>query len=532
MARDTDQGEVFAFLSDPATHGIDTPVEVIETHLSWVFLAGDRALKMKRARRLPYADFSTLALRLENCERELALNAPHAPGLYLGVRRITRAPGGGLEFDGPGALVEAVVEMARFEPDALLSSIADRGGLNTDMIEAIAHATARWHAGAAVMHGESGAANIAAVLKINRAGFATSSVFEPAEVEALDSAFRDALARHANMLNRREAQGLVRRCHGDLHLGNICMFRGRPTPFDCIEFNDRIATIDVLYDLAFLLMDLWHRGHAPLANLAANRYCDETGEDEGFVLLPFFMALRAAVRAHVTATQADMAEVEAGAGAGARARLAATARQYFDLARQLLHPAPQVTEPAAVIIGGFSGTGKTTIAEALSAHLGPPPGARIIESDRTRKALFGVPADTRLPAKAYAPEVSERVYRALSRRAAAVVKAGGSVVVDAVFDRPDRRHGIEAAIRDTGRARPLAIWLEADETALRERVRHRRGGPSDATVEVLERQLARDPGPIGWHRLRSDRPVAEIVDEILALVKKDRGGGSVRTGRS
>ncbi len=526
MARDTDQSEVFAFLSDPATHGIDTPVAVIETHLSWVFLAGERALKMKRARRLPYADFSTLALRLENCEREFALNAPHAPGLYLGVRRITRAPGGGLEFDGPGAPVEAVVEMARFEPDALLSSIADRGGLNADMIEAIAHATARWHAGAAVVHGESGAANIAAVLKINRAGFATSPVFTRAEVAALDSTFHDVLTRHANMLDRREAQGFVRRCHGDLHLGNICMFRGRPTPFDCIEFNDRIATIDVLYDLAFLLMDLWHRGLAPLANLAANRYCDETGEDEGFALLSFFMALRAAVRAHVTATQADTAGADAGA------RLAATARQYFDLARQLLRPAPAVAEPAAVIIGGFSGTGKSTIAEALSAYLGPAPGARIIESDRTRKALFGVPADTRLPASAYTPEVSERVYRALSGRAAAVVKAGGSVVVDAVFDRPDRRRGIEAALRDTGRARPLAIWLEADATALRTRVRQRRGGPSDATVEVLDRQLARDPGPIDWHRLRSDRPVAAIVDEILSLVKKNRGGGFVRTDRS
>ena len=146
---------------------------------------------------------------------------------------------------------------------------------------------------------------MSAVLDINEAGFAASSIFAEAKPTPFNAAFRATLARYASLLDRREAAGKVRRCHGDLHLRNICMLDGEPRLFDCIEFNDQIATVDVLYDLAFLLMDLWHRGFPDLANLVANRYLDESDDEDGFVLLPFFMAVRAAVRAHVTATQAN-----------------------------------------------------------------------------------------------------------------------------------------------------------------------------------------------------------------------------------
>ncbi|MCB1363221.1 MAG: AAA family ATPase [Rhodobacteraceae bacterium] len=497
-----DQARVRAFLANPETHG-GAPVEVIETHISTVFLAGERAFKLKRAIRLPYADFSTLKARLATCERELELNAPQAPALYLRVRRITRARGGGLEFDGPGALVDAVVEMARFGADALFSDMAREGRLTPGLMEGLAATIAGFHAGAPVVHQGGGAANIAEVLDINRAGLATSTVFAPPEADALDSAFRDTLERHAATLDAREAQGWVRRCHGDLHLRNICMFQGRPTLFDCIEFSDRLANVDVLYDLAFLLMDLWARGLHDLAALTANRWFDAMGEDDGFALLPFLMALRAEVRAHVIATQAER-------GGPKAADHAADARRYFDLARALLRPAPV----RAIVIGGRSGTGKTTVAEALAAHVGAPPGARIVESDRTRKALFGVSGDTRLPPGAYRDEISGKVYAAMTERARAVLKSGASVVADAVFDREERRTAIAAALAGTNVA-PTCIWLEAGPAALRARVRDRRGGPSDATVEVLERQLARDPGRIAWARIDSSGPVSATVGEIL-----------------
>ncbi|MFC6686554.1 bifunctional aminoglycoside phosphotransferase/ATP-binding protein [Jhaorihella thermophila] len=513
-----DQTATIAFLSDPATHGQNTPVRRVETHISEIFLTRDRAFKLKRAVKLPYADFSTPRIRLATCEKEYALNAPHAPGLYLGVRRITRAARGGLEFDGDGPLVDAVVEMARFDDDALLSKVAERRELTSGMVAELARVAAEYHAAAPEVHAGTGAENIAGVLDINRAGFATSTVFSETEVDALDADFRAALQRYAGMLDARESAGKVRRCHGDLHLGNICLFHGRPTPFDCIEFNDRIATVDVLYDLAFLLMDLWFRGLPGHANLAANRYCDETGEDEGFALLPFLMAVRAAVRAHVTATRAE----DQGAD---RDRLAATARRYFDLAATLLRPIP----PRAVVIGGLSGTGKTTLAEALAAHVGAPPGARIVESDRTRKAMFGVPGDTRLPPDAYAPPVSDRVYARLGERARALLGAGATVIVDAVFDRPDRRDAIEAAIAETGTP-CSAFWLVADADALRARVAARRGGPSDATVDVLERQLRRDPGPVRWAMIPTDRPLDQTLRDILDRLAPDQDGPIVEQG--
>ncbi|MEX5727106.1 aminoglycoside phosphotransferase family enzyme/predicted kinase [Rhodovulum iodosum] len=492
-----DQSAVTAFLG--AAGG-----EVIETHISRVFLSGDRAFKLKRAVRLPYADFSTPARRLAYCEREIALNAPFAPEIYLGVRRITRAADGGLVFDGDGPLVDAAVEMVRFDQAALFDRMAAAGWLSPALIEALAGQIAAYHDRAPV-RGGGGAANMAGVLDINAAGFATSRVFSRGEVAALGTRFRRALARHAGLLNRRAAQGRIRRCHGDLHLRNICLVEGAPRLFDCIEFSEQLATVDVLYDLAFLLMDLWHRGMAGVANRLANRYLDLTGDEAGAGLLPFFMAVRAAVRAHVTATFAEGAEEGAGAAAD-------TARSYFALAAALLDPAPA----PVVVLGGFSGSGKTTVAEALAPRMGPPPGARIVESDRTRKALFGLAPDARLPESAYAPEVSDRVYARLGRRGRGLAAAGVPVIVDAVFDRAGRRAAAVAALSAAGRP-VTAVWLDAPAETLRGRVAARRGGPSDAGLAVLEAQLARGTGAIGWARVDAARPVAAIVDEILAL---------------
>jgi len=503
------QQDVIAFLATAATHGGIAPVEVMETHISIVFLAGDRALKLKRAVRLPYTDASTPEKRLANCRKEYDLNRSTAPDLYLGVRRITRDGDGALRFDGAGALVDAVVEMVRFDQADLFDRMAERGALTAAMMDSLATVIARHHDAAPVVHAGSGRDNIAAVLDINRAGFATSDVFEAAAVERLDTAFRRGLDRRAAVLDAREAAGRVRRCHGDLHLRNICLFEGRPTLFDCIEFSDRLATVDVLYDLAFLLMDLWHRDLPGLANLVANRYCDAAAEEEGFALLPYFMALRAAVRAHVTATFA------ADAGDD-RDRQVTIARGYFDLAEALLPDAPA----RVVAIGGLSGSGKTTVAEALAPRVGAPPGARLVESDRLRKAIFGVAPETRLPAEAYRPDLSDRVYAELGGRARRLAEAGASVIAHAVFDRAARRQAFETAVAGHACA---GLWLTADPDVLRARVGGRAKGPSDATPEVLEAQLQGDPGPLAWHRLSSEGRVADTVAAAAGLVEAETG---------
>jgi aminoglycoside phosphotransferase family enzyme/predicted kinase len=499
------QQEVVAFMADPASYGSNGPVEHIETHISHVFLVGDRAFKIKRAVRYAYADFSTPELRFAACLKEVELNSQTAPELYLGTRLMTREADGRICFDGEGEMVDAAVEMVRFEQSDLLDRMALSGKLTPALMTEVTRMAARFHSGAPMLHISSGSANIAGVLDVNEAGFAAGGLFGDDEMVPFNRAFRNALAQHADLLDRREAAGKVRRCHGDLHLRNICMFAGAPVLFDCIEFNDQIATVDVLYDLAFLLMDLWHRGFPELANLVANRYLDEADDEDGFILLPFFMAVRAAVRAHVTAVQVKDGGTDAS-------RLVVEARAYFDLAHMLLEEKPA----CLIAIGGLSGSGKTTVAEALAPHVGRAPGARIVESDRIRKAMHGVPPETRLPEKAYRPEVSTRVYREMAWRTSLILAEGGSVVADAVFDNPLNRARIESVASEAG-VPFTGIWLNADPTILWRRVSERRHSASDATVDILSRQLQRVATDITWERLDAAAEPSELVMRIREL---------------
>ncbi|MCX8999599.1 AAA family ATPase [Rhizobiaceae bacterium BDR2-2] len=500
------QTETIAFLEGMMTGG---GRKRVETHISIILLAGDAAFKLKKPVKLPYADFSTPALRLAACENEVTLNRRTAPDLYRGTRRITRTGSGGLELDGPGELVDAAVEMRRFDEDELFDRLAERHALDTPLMEETAVAIAGFHEKAEVLHTGGGAANLRGVLDINRAGFATSHVFSDAAVAGLDATLRKRLARHAALLDARERAGKLRLCHGDLHLRNIYRTPEGPRLFDCIEFNDAIASTDILYDLAFLLMDLWHRDLPGLASAVVNRYLDRSADDAGFCLLPFMMAVRAEVRAHVTATQAETAKDGGEA-------LKALAGQYFELANDLLNE----QEPRLIAIGGLSGSGKSTLAVRLAPLLGVAPGARLLESDRIRKALFGAGLSERLPDEAYAPGVSEKVYAALNDRARTILDGGGIAIVDAVFSRAEEREAVSAVAAGLG-APFTGLWLDAAPDVLRQRIRARSQGDSDATTEVLESQLARDPGPLDWTRLDATADAETLTATALDMI----GGG-------
>ena len=474
------QDETEAFLKDQLR-----PATVIGTHISTVVLGEATVFKLKRAVRLPYLDFSTPALRLAACRHELALNRRTAPALYRAVRQVTRTADGGLALDGDGPLVDSVVEMARFQDDALLATRVDRGMSDAVEIEALARVLAAFQATLPPAPG-SGSQRMAAVLAVNAAGFAASGVLAAADAAALAAAFDDAFARLAPILDARAAAGLVRLGHGDLTLRNIAVIDGVPTPFDALEFDDALATTDVAYEVAFPIMDLWHHGRPDLASVLANRWIDATGDEGAAGLLPFCMAVRAAVRGHVAgALAAD------GGAAAAAARAEALA--YVATARACLAP----SVPRLVAVGGLSGSGKSTAAAGLAPSLGVPPGARVLSSDRIRKQMFGVAPTERLPATAYAPAVSERVYGAMRETAAAVLAQGRSAVVDAVFDRPPDRLAIEAVAGVAGR--PFSgFWLSAPAATLRRRIEDRRGDPSDATAAVLDAQIARADGAPGW----------------------------------
>ncbi|UXN66093.1 AAA family ATPase (plasmid) [Phyllobacterium sp. A18/5-2] len=516
-----DQSETIEFLNRAESYGLEGAVEMLETHISLIFLIADRAFKLKRAVKFPYADFSTSALRISYCLKEIELNRKTAPELYLGVRRITREPGGKLCFDGTNETIDAVVEMKRFPQDRLFDKMAEAGQLEASLMDTTARVIAQFHQKVAPVHANSGSTNIESVLDINQRGFATSHVFSESEVQTFHQMFRTALEVHRRHLDSRETAGMIRRCHGDLHLRNICLTDDGPRLFDCIEFNDQIATVDVLYDLAFLLMDLWHRNLRGHANLVMNRYLDTTNDDDGTALLPFFMALRAAVRAHVTASQTKLNENKSDS-------LRHLARSYFSLAIDLLEP----PSPHLIAIGGLSGSGKSTIAEALAAHAGCAPGARIFESDRVRKAMFGIRPTEKLSDEAYRPEVSDNVYERLCDKAGAVLASQGTVIVDAVFDKPGNRTSIKRVANTLGLPF-VGIWLEGEHSMLKSRIAGRKNSVSDATIEVLDVQETKDLGAIRWRHIDAGQSVDAIVElvrnEIEAVSNDDRGADMVNS---
>ena len=334
------QNAAIAFL---ARQGDDGPVQQIDTHCAMIFLAGKRALKLKRAVNLGYLDFSTAARRHAACAAELVLNRRTAPDLYLAVRPLRRAADGALEL-GPSVdpqapadptAVDWVLEMRRFPDNALLADLAARGVLTPALLRALADAVARFHDTAEVANQPDGAERIARVIAGNLAAMRAlpAGALPRGDCEALGRLWLAAQAAHAPLLARRAAQGHVRHCHGDLHLANICLWRGEPTLFDALEFDPDLATIDVLYDLAFLVMDLWERGLASGANLVLNRYLDRRPqEQDALPALGLFLSLRAGIRAHVDALVASHQP-----DAGARQRNYG-ARRYLALASRRCQP--------------------------------------------------------------------------------------------------------------------------------------------------------------------------------------------------
>lgn len=488
-----DQADVLSFLSRSDTYpDARDAVSRIDTHAAAVFLAGHRAYKLKRAVRYDYLDYSTVDLRKTACEREVEINRAIAPDLYVGTQPVTSEPEGALAIGGRGKPVDWLVVMRRFDQDDLLDRMAESGRLPVSSMPALAEQVAALHERAERTPRFGGRSGMVEIIDGNAEAFDTCQDILPrARAAEVTGRCRKAVDDHALLLDARRADGFVRRCHGDLHLRNIVMRDGRPTPFDAIEFNDAIACGDVLYDLAFLLMDLWHRNMPAHANTLLNTYMVSTGDDGGLPLLPLFLGCRAAIRAKTTATAAGM-----NRSSGAGESLGGEARAYLDLVMALLEPDP----PVLIALGGLSGSGKSTLAARLAPRLGRPPGAVIARSDLVRKSLFHQQPESALGPDAYTAAVNRTVYDQMADRAARALATGQSVVLDAVFANAAERSRAEAMARKAGA--PFAgLWLEAPEPTLVERVATRVDDASDATPEVVRAQVARPVGPISWIRI-------------------------------
>lgn len=504
-----EQAETLAYLASGAAFGLASPPRRIDTHAAVVFLCPDRAWKLKRAVRLPYLDFSTPALRERALEAELALNRRTAPALYRAVHPVRREKGGQWSIGGAGETVDWLLEMARFPDGALLDDMAMTGQIDDALLLRLADRVQRFHATEPIARTKTAAADFRKVVDaaLDRMGH-FPSILDPVPVARLGRDLRAAVEQCAPLLDLRAAAGRVRHVHGDLHLANIAVIDGEPTLFDCLEFDPALATTDVLYDLAFLLMDLWRRGLRRCANIVFNRYFDLSPEDEGgLALLPVFLATRAVIRAHVAATRSTQA--------GGDAALEREANGYLVLATELIAPVP----PRLVAIGGLSGTGKSSVARSLGGDLGHAPGARILRSDVLRKRSAGVMPEMGLPPAYYASDATEQVYRLLDRLAAAALTQGSAVIVDATFASRDQRDAIEIVAR-RGRAVFSGIWLEADLDRRLARVAARQHDASDANAAIVRRQAANAVGPLGdWHRIAADDALDAVSRAVRAAMR-------------
>ena len=450
------------------------------------------AWKLKRNVDLGYVDFSTREKRKWALDRELSFYRAAAPDIYRRVRAITREADGALAWDGAGRPIDYALEMRRFDDGAVLSN--DPAVIDGELAELLGRTIAGFHA-TAPLRPDGGVKALAWTINSNAEILRElKGGLDPERVEALIAATEAEFERQRPLLTARTAAGFARRCHGDLHLANILVEDGAPVLFDCIEFNDLLSDLDVQYDLAFLLMDLDFRRRRDAGVRVLSAYLDAAarvlpaGLWEGLAALPLMMSVRAGVRAHVAAHGGDMALSSA----------------YVEAGIAHLSPAP----PVLAAVGGFSGTGKSTFARAIAPGLGRAPGAVVLRTDEVRKRLAGAGPVDRLPRELYTPEFYAQVYDTALADAAAMLKAGQAVVLDATFTEPALRARAEAVAAEAG-VPFLGVWLEAPAEVLEARVSARTGDASDATLEVLHDQIARHGREtVSWTHVDATVPMA------------------------
>lgn len=502
------QDSIVAAIAGGAATGDGQALTQLDTHMSRVFLGPSHVYKLKRSVRHPFWDMTSLEARRRACEAELAVNQALAPALYEAVLPVVRTPDGAVRIGGDGEVVDWVVSMRRFPDGALLADMAQSGRLEADLILQAVIAVAEFHTGRPPERETGHAVDyrriISGLRRTEAAGAAELGLTSGSE--ALFGALERELTKVSPLIEARRRRGWVRRGHGDLHLGNICVFQGKVTPFDALEFDPALATADVIYDIAFLLMDLRARGRDDLASVAMNHYWDSLGPDEdALALLPFFMALRAAVRMAVC--------VEAGA--------LVDAARYRSLGLELLRSG----KPILLAIGGLSGAGKSTLARAIAPELPGACGARVLRTDALRKSEAQLGDGDRLDPEAYQHQGRARIYRLLAARAHEALRARSSIVADGTFQEDTARAAIEGAAHE---AEFMAVWLEAPAQTRIVRVERRRGDVSDATPEIALQQV--EPAHLGDTWLRVDASgatdtMARVRQLLANRIDPGRGAG-------
>ncbi len=469
-------------------HGVTEPVHLIQTHVSFVLLTGDYTYKIKKPVNFGFLDYSTLAKRLHFCTQELLMNQRTAPEIYLKVLPIIQT-GDSFQFGSnlpaitsAEITVEYVLKMREFPQDSLLLSLLEGGLLTEQLMADLGREVAKFHSRAI---SNSYIRQFGEVSQIRTAidnnylisekyigGPQTQTQYQ--ETKDYTDAF---IANNPELFNRRIAHNKIRECHGDLHLRNIALWQDKILLFDCIEFNEEFRFVDVMYDVAFTVMDLESRGRRDLGNAFLNTYIEQTGDWEGLQLLPLYLSRQAYVRAKVTSLMLD----DPAISTAQKAEISQTAAHYYKLAWQYTKP----RRGKLTLMSGLSGSGKSTAGRYLARRT----GAIHIRSDAVRKHLGGIPINERGGEDLYSDEMTAQTYGRLLELGIILADRGWDVILDAKFDRQNLR--TDAIDRAQSHGLPLQIiYCTAPIEVLRERLQQRRGDIADATAELLSSQQA------------------------------------------
>jgi uncharacterized protein len=511
---------ITAFCAHPSLWGEDdtlkSRIDVVETHGASVLLGKQFALKIKKPVLFDHMDYSTPAKRKILCETEFKLNQRTAPDLYLNTYPITRQDGQFI-LGGEGLAVDYALKMRRFPQGAQLDEICENQKLSETICEELTDAIVDFHNGSEIIINKTTVPDLHTVIDQNfeqLTGFCPN-ILDLKKCANFVSALHGQVDTLKQDLNQRFDQGWIRHGHGDLHLQNICLFEGRPLIFDAIEYEDEFAIGDILYDIAFLLMDLQEKKQPRAAHQIFNGYLRDMGwihRSEHLTalrLLPLYLSLRAGIRCHVAANRALQQTTSE-----AKANFETQARRHFENAQNYLSP-----DPAQLIaVGGFSGSGKSTLCRAIAPQIGSAPGALILRTDEIRRQLIGWDRYNKMPETAYTPDMSEKVYQTLWQAAEIAIGAGQSVILDAVFDRIVDQQAITQKAENLG-IPCKCFWLNVSEENMVQRINDRTTDASDATEEILRTQLARaNLANSQWISIDGNGPISENLARLSPLI--------------